>query len=125
MFPHNFTFLETKFPHQSDFNDLPISAFSIHNPASILESDESSESEQAHEQVIHEQIIIQSSLIDYIFAVYDSLVDNTPLSFKDVMSRADYKLWWQAMVDEIKAVIQNKTWELMDLPLNKRAIPLK
>ena len=29
------------------------------------------------------------------------------------------------MIDEIKAVIQNKTWELSDLPLNKRAIPLK
>ena len=29
------------------------------------------------------------------------------------------------MIDEIKAVIQNKTWELVDLSLNKRAIPLK
>ena len=29
------------------------------------------------------------------------------------------------MIDEIKAVIQNKTWELMNLSLNKRAIPLK
>src|SRR5436190_24110179 len=29
------------------------------------------------------------------------------------------------MVDEIKAIVHNKTWELANLPLNKRAIPLK
>ena len=88
---HNLTFLETEFPYQSDFNDLPISAFLIHNPTSISELNESSKSKQAHEQVIHEQIIIQPPFIDHTFAVYDSLVDNISLSFKDVMSRVDYK----------------------------------
>ncbi len=29
------------------------------------------------------------------------------------------------MIDEIKAVIQNKTWELAKLPPGKKAIPLK
>ena len=29
------------------------------------------------------------------------------------------------MVDEIKAIIQNKTWELAELPPGKKAIPLK
>jgi hypothetical protein len=41
------------------------------------------------------------------------------------MSRPDYKFWLQAMTDEIKAVIQNKTWELAELPPGKKAIPLK
>ena len=29
------------------------------------------------------------------------------------------------MIDEIKAIIQNKTWELAELPPGKKAIPLK
>jgi Reverse transcriptase (RNA-dependent DNA polymerase) len=41
------------------------------------------------------------------------------------MSRADAKLWWEAMVNEIKANVQNGTWQLADLPEGKKVLPLK
>jgi len=41
------------------------------------------------------------------------------------MSRPDHKLWWEAMVNEIKATIQTETWELVELPPGKKVIPLK
>ena len=59
------------------------------------------------------------------FAAYGPLARNDPLSFREAMSRPDHKLWWEAMVNEIKATIQTKTWELVELPPEKKAIPPK
>jgi transposase InsO family protein len=122
---HNLTFLETEFPKQSDFG-LPASAFPSHHPTQEQESmqlDTSSESET--EQTIHEEIVVERPPIGHTFTAYGPLADNKPLTFKEAMSRPDNKLWWQAMIDEIKAVIQNKAWQLADLPPGKKAIPLK
>ena len=114
---HNLSFNETEFPTTSDFDNISHSAPRARSPST--ESVSSSRSERT----VHDQIVVQSPPI--VFVSYDPLADNPPLSFKDAMSRPDYKLWWQAMVDEIKAVIQNKTWELAELPPGKKAIPLK
>src|SRR5271170_4140766 len=34
-------------------------------------------------------------------------------------------LWWDAFCDEIKAIIAQKTWSLVRLPLGRRALPLR
>jgi Reverse transcriptase (RNA-dependent DNA polymerase) len=57
--------------------------------------------------------------------MFGPLADSTPKSFTDAINRPDGKQWWDALCAEIKAVIQNQTWDLVDLPPGKRAIPLK
>lgn len=57
--------------------------------------------------------------------MFGPLADSTPKSFADAMNRPDSKHWWDALCTEIKAIIQNKTWDLVDLPPGKRTIPLK
>jgi hypothetical protein len=56
---------------------------------------------------------------------YDPLADSNPLTFKEAMLRSDCKPWWEAMVEEIDAIVQYKTWVLANLPPGKKAIPLK
>ena len=96
--------METEFPNLSDFSDT--SAAQI--PRASTPSADSSTASPAPEQVIYEQITVQPP--PTVFAAYGSLADNNPLTFKEAMSCSDFKLWWEAMIDEINAVIQNKTW---------------
>jgi Reverse transcriptase (RNA-dependent DNA polymerase) len=117
---HNLTFKETEFPKPSDFNIPSTSQSRAPSPSSESISSTESISSSESERTIH---AVQPPPTAFI--AYDPLADNEPLSFKEAMSRPDQKLWWQAMIDEIKAVIQNKTWELADLPPDKKAIPLK
>jgi len=104
----------------SDFTD--ISSIPAQVPRASSSSTASSISTSESEQVIYDQITIQSP--PSVFAAYGSLADNNPLTFKEVMSRSDYKLWWKVMIDEIE-VVQNKTRELMSLSFDKKTIPLK
>ena len=104
----------------SDFTD--ISSIPAQVPRASSSSTASSISTSESEQVIYDQITIQPPPV--VFAAYDSLADNNPLTFKEAMSRSDYKLWWKAMIDEIE-VVQNKTRELMSLSSDKKIIPLK
>jgi Reverse transcriptase (RNA-dependent DNA polymerase) len=55
---------------------------------------------------------------------FGPLADSTPKSFTDAINRPDGKQWWDASWEEIKEVIQNQTWDLVDLPPGKRAIHL-
>ncbi len=57
--------------------------------------------------------------------MFGPLADSTPKSFTDALNRPDSKLWWDALCSEIKAIIQNETRSVVDLPQGKRAIPLK
>ena len=38
------------------------------------------------------------------------------------MSRKDATQWRKAMEEEIQSIIDNKTWELSDLPANRQVI---
>jgi len=48
--------------------------------------------------------------------------DCEPLTFEEALSD---KNWRKAMVDEINAMEKNDTWELTNLPTNKRPIGVK
>lgn len=56
---------------------------------------------------------------------FGPLADSAPKSLTDAMNRPDSNLWWEALCAEIKAVIDNNTWTLVELPPGKHAIPLK
>ena len=76
-------------------------------------------------RVIYDEIVVQSPPPGIVFSSYGPVQDTDPISFQDALARPDADLWWNAMTAEIKAVIQNKTWVLVELPSGKRAIPLK
>lgn len=48
-----------------------------------------------------------------------------PFTLKEALERADSKLWRQAMNEEIDSLRENCTWNLVDLPVDKRAINCK
>lgn len=50
------------------------------------------------------------------------LADAEPINFTEAMKE---KAWREAMKEEIKAIERNKTWDLVDLPLNKQPIGVK
>ena len=49
-------------------------------------------------------------------------VESSPTTFHDAMSRDDADQWKAAMDEEIKALEENNTWTLCELPAGKRAI---
>ncbi|KAG5870068.1 hypothetical protein JTB14_011303 [Gonioctena quinquepunctata] len=59
---------------------------------------------------------------DYV--TYSAMVeaDGDPLTVEDALSRPDKDKWFQAMQNEYDALIQNATWDLVDLPPEKRPL---
>ena len=112
--------METEFPQSSDFDEPP---------ATVEEDPDNSDSESQNQQQgsrpIYEEIAVQPPPSGIVFSFNGPQFDSAPISFADAKSRPDWKLWWKAMVDEIKATIQNDTWILRDLSAGKKAIPLK
>jgi hypothetical protein len=51
--------------------------------------------------------------------------DAEPKSYRDAMCRPDSELWYQAMVREMEAHLENGTWELVKLPPGRKAIGSK
>lgn len=48
-----------------------------------------------------------------------------PISVQDALNRTDRKCWIEAMECEYKALLENKTWELVDLPPDRKKIDCK
>lgn len=48
-----------------------------------------------------------------------------PITVKEAMSRPDGGLWRMAMQSEYEALMDNNTWDLVDLPLGRKAIKTK
>ena len=44
------------------------------------------------------------------------MVDKDPISYKEAISSADSDLWKEAIDSEMNSILQNHTWELVDLP---------
>jgi hypothetical protein len=140
----NLTFNETEFPQRSDFPDESDEAF-IRPPVDTNDADQSDDesndevepqlpqtsqpSRQRTRQeppVIYDEIVVERPPPGTVFSnMFGPLADSTPKSFTDAIGRPDGKQWWEALCAEITAVIQNETWDLVDLPPGKRAIPLK
>ncbi|KAI5730837.1 hypothetical protein M8J77_000587 [Diaphorina citri] len=48
-----------------------------------------------------------------------------PVSYAEVLKRADKDVWEKAMTDEIQCHERNKTWELCTLPAGKKPVKSK
>lgn len=64
------------------------------------------------------------ALRDTSFVVKSAEVGD-PISVKAAMNRSDAHLWQAAMKSEYDSLIENCTWELSDLPQNRRPIDCK
>lgn len=51
--------------------------------------------------------------------------ESEPKTFQDVMKRDDKEMWLEAMKEELKSLHDNNTWELGNLPDNRKAIGCK
>jgi len=47
------------------------------------------------------------------------IAKSKPISFKEA---ARYGHWWKAMEEEIDSIKRNQTWELVELPPNRKPI---
>src|SRR5437667_775970 len=75
-------------------------------------------------QIIYDSITVEPLPTNKVFST--SIAESTdPLSYLDAMSRKDAAQWRKAMEEEIQSIIDNKTWELSDLPLNRQVIGTK
>ena len=52
----------------------------------------------------------------------ETFVENLPTSIDAIEQREDKDDWMQAVNEEIDALVQNQTWELMQLPEGKRML---
>ena len=47
------------------------------------------------------------------------------MSYEEASAAADSATWHLAMESEMHSICTNKTWDLVDLPKNRRALPCK
>ena len=56
---------------------------------------------------------------------YTFLVDDDLRSYKEAMTSSHAPLWNEAINSEIESIINNHTWEIVDLPLGAKTIGCK
>ena len=125
---HDLIFEESRFPRPSDFDEPPADTYvdAYNHTTPTPSSPESSPEPDNRAPQIYDQIVVQQPPALQVFKTYgDFQPDNDPPSFADAMRRLDANLWWQAFCDEIRSIIARKTWTLVSLPPNKRALPVR
>lgn len=60
-----------------------------------------------------------ADILEYAFAVSDTM---EPKSLAEALARPDAERWIESAIEEIKAMIANKTWEVVALPHGRKAI---
>ena len=53
------------------------------------------------------------------------LLENEPQSFKEAMTSPEAPYWKEAINDEVESILQNHTWELVDLPPSSKPLGYK
>ena len=53
------------------------------------------------------------------------MLENEPQSFKEAMSSPEAQYWKEAVNNEIESIMQNHTWELVDLPPGSKPLGYK
>ena len=56
---------------------------------------------------------------------YTFLVDDNPISYKEVITSSDAPLWKEAFNSKIESIMHNHTWEIVDLPHGVKTIGYK
>lgn len=62
---------------------------------------------------------------DFITYSAQAIVLDDPETVEEALSRHDGLQWKKAILDEYNSLLLNQTWDLVDLPPNRKAIPCK
>jgi transposase InsO family protein len=62
---------------------------------------------------------------DYVLESCALIVSNDPKTDKEAMQNNEANLWKKAKQEELQTIKRNKTWEVVDLPKNRKAIGSK
>lgn len=62
---------------------------------------------------------------DFVSYSVHGIVLDDPKTVEEAMSSANYEVWKRAMVDEFNSLQENNTWELTELPPNRKPIHCK
>ena len=54
-----------------------------------------------------------------------TITDDDPRTVREAVDLEDGKLWKEAMVDEMKSLHKNEAWDLVELPVGRKAIKRK
>ncbi|KAK9194952.1 hypothetical protein WN943_003067 [Citrus x changshan-huyou] len=79
-----------------------------------IENDEASEEEKQEIEVRRSKRARIEKSFGPDFLTY--LLESEPQSFKEVVTSAEGTLWKEAINSEVESILQNHTWELVDLP---------
>ncbi|GJW93086.1 zinc finger, CCHC-type containing protein [Tanacetum coccineum] len=53
------------------------------------------------------------------------MVENKPTSYREAVTSSEGQQWREAIKSEIESILQNHTWELVDLPPSSKALSYK
>ncbi|WVZ17028.1 hypothetical protein V8G54_010010, partial [Vigna mungo] len=70
-----------------------------------------------HEVFADNDIADSGDLVHFVF-----LADAKPITWRQAI---DIKEWKEAMIEELKSIERNRTWDMVELPQHKRAIEVK
>lgn len=62
---------------------------------------------------------------DYVTYVANDVLVDDPKTIEEAFSRPDAHLWKQAITEEYDSLLRNETFELVDLPMDRKAIACK
>jgi transposase InsO family protein len=119
--------LENDKSNENFINDEVISE-NVDDPFNLSLSSNSSVIEQQQQQVYPQRE--NRGKLPKHFDSYEIYYANTedlqePKNVQEVMLRPDKELWIAAMKEELESIEQNKTWELVNLPINRKPIGCK
>lgn len=111
--------LEDTYEDANDITYTPSSEDSDENDGSSSLPDKSSFSEDTPVEVRKSKRIVKPpGRLTY----KASAIIEDPLSIEDAKSSENWSKWKLAMKEEFKSLHENNTWELVDLPTNRKAI---
>ena len=112
----NASFFENVFPYKSTQESN--SSKRTHDTAI-----DSSQGQQDDDEPRRSKRIRTSKFFGPDFLTY--LLEDEPQSFKEAMSSLEAPYWKEAINDEVESILQNHTWELVDLPPGSKPLGYK
>ena len=87
--------------------------------------DEREIAEESHRTLRDRSRIHQPARFNDFVMSAEQEFNNEPSCYREAISNEDEKHWRLAMTDEMKSLRENETWELTDLPKDRKALPCK